>query len=214
MSAPFLILLGLAALVLTPALSNFGYWLLDENRPVEVLTFLIALLAAIEGFRLSQHYARKNRRRLLIFYGLFALLFFFFAMEEISWGQQFLGFDTPEFWRVRNAQDELTLHNYDFSGAKYLEVYPLIAGLIGLLSVGAAWLRLLPKSISPPLILVSWFAAISLHSGLDLFHEFYIFNPGLDELINALDEAAEMLVAIAGFLFVYLKRRLPVSASD
>jgi len=46
----------------------------------------------------------------LIYLGL-ALLFFFGAGEEISWGQRILGFETPETLAQVNKQDELNLHN-------------------------------------------------------------------------------------------------------
>ena len=46
----------------------------------------------------------------LIYLGL-ALLFFFGAGEEISWGQRIFGFKTPEPLAQVNKQDELNLHN-------------------------------------------------------------------------------------------------------
>lgn len=204
-TGPFLILAFLTVLLITPASSEFARWLLSENRPIELLTFAIALWTAFESFNLSR--VRKANQLERLSYLAVSFLFFFFAMEEISWGQQFIGFNTPEFWRVRNAQDELTLHNYDFAGAVYLEAYPFAAGIIGLIGIWAAWMNKLPEAISPPLILFSWFAAIALHSGIDLFHEFHIFSAAFDELINHLDEAAEMLVAIAGCLYVQLQAR-------
>ena len=206
--APLAAIALLAGLLSLSATSEFAQWLLDENRPVELLTFAFALLAAVKSFKFAQKQAKKNVP-IALFYLLFALLFFFFAMEEIAWGQQFLQFNTPEFWRIRNAQDELTLHNYDHPSVRYLETYPLLAGLIGLIGIWANLTRRLPKRICPPLILGTWFATIALHSGLDLFHEFHIFSPSLDDLINHLDEAAEMLVALSGLLYIhYNSRRL------
>lgn len=105
---------------------------------------------------------------------------------------------------MRNAQDELTLHNYDYPGVVYLEAYPLMSGLMGLGAIAASLMKKLPKALSPSLLLLPWFIAIALHSGIDLFHEFYIPFPAFDTLINHLDEAAEMLTAMAGFLYVYL----------
>jgi len=46
----------------------------------------------------------------LVYLGL-ALLFFFGAGEEISWGQRIFGFKTPEPLAQVNKQDELNLHN-------------------------------------------------------------------------------------------------------
>jgi hypothetical protein len=46
----------------------------------------------------------------LVYLGL-ALLFFFGAGEEISWGQRIFGFKTPDALAQVNKQDELNLHN-------------------------------------------------------------------------------------------------------
>lgn len=46
----------------------------------------------------------------LIYLGM-ALLFFFGAGEEISWGQRIFGFKTPDSLAQVNKQDELNLHN-------------------------------------------------------------------------------------------------------
>jgi hypothetical protein len=57
------------------------------------------------------------------FYLALAFFFFFGAGEEISWGQHYLHYATPEFWKSRNVQQELTVHNLiylnqrEFSGA-------------------------------------------------------------------------------------------------
>lgn len=207
LAGPLLILGVLAVFLLIPVTTKGTQWLLGENHPIELLTFVFALWAAFRSFKLSRREPIKKNRILSAFYLLFALLFFFFAMEEISWGQQFLKFSTPEFWRVRNVQDELTLHNYDFIGKDYLEIYPLIVGLVGLAGIWANWTGKFPKLFCPPLVLFSWFAAIVAHSSIDLFHDFYIFNTVFDDLINYLDEAVEMLVAMSGLLFVYFNAR-------
>src|SRR5690606_27922034 len=47
-----------------------------------------------------------------------AILFFFGAGEEISWGQRILGFDTPDELSAVNAQDEANLHNVEILGGK------------------------------------------------------------------------------------------------
>jgi len=65
------------------------------------------------GFRLARKSPDKTWTFLakqLIYLGL-ALLFFFGAGEEISWGQRILGFETPETLAQVNKQEELNLHN-------------------------------------------------------------------------------------------------------
>ncbi len=45
------------------------------------------------------------------FYLGMAFLFFFGAGEEISWGQHYLKYATPEFWQSHNVQAEFNVHN-------------------------------------------------------------------------------------------------------
>jgi len=42
---------------------------------------------------------------------LYALLFFFAAGEEISWGQRIFGWESGEFFMERNIQEETNIHN-------------------------------------------------------------------------------------------------------
>jgi hypothetical protein len=53
------------------------------------------------------------KKRSLIFL-LFALVFFFAAGEEISWGQRIFNFATPTAFEENNAQDEFNIHNLNF----------------------------------------------------------------------------------------------------
>ncbi len=46
----------------------------------------------------------------------YALLFFFGAGEEISWGQRIFGWETSEAMKELNRQDETNLHNIEFGG--------------------------------------------------------------------------------------------------
>jgi hypothetical protein len=42
---------------------------------------------------------------------VFALTCFYIAGEEMSWGQHFFNWSTPEYWAEINRQDETNLHN-------------------------------------------------------------------------------------------------------
>jgi len=54
-------------------------------------------------------FGRRTRRNLYL--GLLAVIMFICFGEEISWGQRFLGFQTPQFLAGLNAQNETNLHN-------------------------------------------------------------------------------------------------------
>ena len=46
-----------------------------------------------------------------VFFLLLAMAFIFAAGEEISWGQRIFNFDTPDYWKKLNKQNEFNLHN-------------------------------------------------------------------------------------------------------
>ncbi|MCQ0111330.1 hypothetical protein SAMN04487906_0593 [Zhouia amylolytica] len=48
----------------------------------------------------------------------FAILFFFGAGEEVSWGQRIFGIESSDFFLENNAQKETNLHNLVVSGKK------------------------------------------------------------------------------------------------
>lgn len=81
--------------------------LLIEDGLIETATVGMYLWAAITLFPV------KNKR----FFDYFILaICIFIAGEEISWGQRILGFETSEWWKSLNPQDETTFHNLDIGG--------------------------------------------------------------------------------------------------
>lgn len=107
-----------------------------------------------------------------------ALFCLFSAGEEISWGQRLFGFQPPEILLENNFQQEANLHNIlkgRAIGGFELEsknLLALVAAVFGILFPIAAHAlarhaeklgkRSALTSISPPLFLVPWFAAIAL----------------------------------------------------
>ena len=82
-----------------------------EDGPVEWLTtimlFLVTVVCIVHLFKFW------NSKKVLWKLGtlIFALLFFFAAGEEISWGQRIFGVESGEFFQENNAQGETNLHN-------------------------------------------------------------------------------------------------------
>lgn len=81
---------------------------------VENCTVLFLVTAVVLAVRL---YFMRDRVRSKLF-GPFVLVMalgcFFFAGEEASWGQHWMGYDTPEAIAERNDQGEFNLHNDPF----------------------------------------------------------------------------------------------------
>jgi hypothetical protein len=104
----FLVCLFGLLLLVSPA--AYGY-LLMEDTPSEWLGFLFLVVAGFLWLVAVRH--AYTRRQFLgsLFCLAMAVLCLFVAGEEISWGQRLLGFQTPGYFRERNIQGELTIHN-------------------------------------------------------------------------------------------------------
>ena len=81
-------------------------------------------------------------RWIVCIYLCLAGAFFFVGMEEISWGQRILGWETPSFWSEINLKKETNVHNLLWivspTFLRYLYMIPSILLIITLIS---AWVR-------------------------------------------------------------------------
>jgi hypothetical protein len=94
-------------LLLIPAL-NWEEGLYREYGFVENLTALLLLVGCIVLFA-AAFKTRDNIHRIWLI--LLALGAFVFCGEEISWGQHYFHWTTPEEWKEANRQRETNLHN-------------------------------------------------------------------------------------------------------
>ena len=113
----------------------YGKWIIPEGYGVlEFSQFITALLGLAVAVRLL--FDPFVRRRKLVFAVtiLGALSCFYIAGEEMSWGQHFFHWNTPEYWAEVNRQEETNLHNTYAIFEKWpraiLEVGILIGGLL------------------------------------------------------------------------------------
>jgi hypothetical protein len=89
---------------------------LPEDHYFEIIgasAFLVTSLLFLYGFRVARRTLDKSWPSVIkqtLYLGL-AVLFFFGAGEEISWGQRILGFATPDTISQVNRQEEFNLHN-------------------------------------------------------------------------------------------------------
>jgi hypothetical protein len=89
---------------------------IPEDHYFEIVgasSLLATSLLFLSGFRLARKTLDQTVASVvkqLVYLGL-AVVFFFGAGEEISWGQRILGFETPESVSQVNRQEEFNLHN-------------------------------------------------------------------------------------------------------
>ncbi len=91
--------------------SFFRHQFVVEDGPVEWTTVVGLLLLSGLCLQRAVHLRRSREKLFVTMTALYALVFFFGAGEEISWGQRILGIESSEFFETHNAQGETNLHN-------------------------------------------------------------------------------------------------------
>lgn len=104
----------------------------SENGPHELLQFFTIFSAFLVS--LSLLFSLSPKKEPLLFYWVLAatLSCFYVAAEEISWGQHFLDWSTPEYWSGYNDQNETNLHNT----SSWLDQKPRLLLEIGVITGG------------------------------------------------------------------------------
>jgi len=96
----------------------FDHQFIVEDGPVEYGTAFFLLCVSITAiYKLVSLWKYKSFTWRFGFI-MFALLFFFAAGEEISWGQRIFNIQTTEYFTEHNRQKELNLHNLEVDGVK------------------------------------------------------------------------------------------------
>lgn len=104
---------------------------LKEDGLVENLTVIFLLASSgIAVYRSIRGISTGNLLAILL-WGLFAILFFFAAGEEISWGQRIFNFETSPFFQQNNLQHESNLHNLVIGNVKINKlIFSQIMGVV------------------------------------------------------------------------------------
>lgn len=107
-------------------------WLYAEHGVSETLQWIIAFAAVYVGA--SAAMMKDAPKWLKAWAGVAALGCLYIALEEISYGQQFFNWNTPEYWSVVNDQGETNLHNtsswFDQKPRALLMLGIIVGGLI------------------------------------------------------------------------------------
>ena len=206
MIAPILIVFAQAALLIHPATRRVCLWILRENHPVELLTFVLFLIGGVAALLMTLKTRRCGKPPFVYrLYFVLSVALFFIAMEEIAWGQHLFGFHTPECLQSINRQGELTLHNIrPMQG--HSEVLRLVFGIGGLIAI---WRSSRPsyQNAAVPAILFPWFMVIALHAAVDVFNDEIPIQKYFDYLMMRTSELIELLIAITVLLYIHLNSR-------
>ncbi len=109
-------------------------YMYSEFGIIENLTVLFLFVTIIVCIMYLVSEKRFNFVGFKFWMGLFLLGAIYYAGEEISWGQHFFGWETPEHWTNVNDQQETNLHNtsalFDQIPRSLLSLAALIGGVI------------------------------------------------------------------------------------
>lgn len=104
--------------------------LAKEDGPIEWLTVVGLLLSCgVCLYRVITLRKTKNVSFLVV-WAFLALVCFFGAGEEISWGQRIFNVESSEWFKQNNAQQETNLHNLIVEGKKVNKI--IFSALLGL----------------------------------------------------------------------------------
>ncbi|MEM7618177.1 MAG: hypothetical protein AAF244_02220, partial [Pseudomonadota bacterium] len=100
----------------------------SENGPHEILQFGIISAAALVP--LYCFISRKTDKNIIykFWFGLAFICCVYVAGEEVSWGQHFFNWNTPESWQAVNDQHETNLHNT----SSWLDQKPRLILMLGI----------------------------------------------------------------------------------
>ena len=168
--------------------------LYEEDNFFEYFSVLLFLAAAFLLARTGMMFTglqQKFQLPLVFKWGLYVLVagLVFIALEEISWGQRILGFESPEELESINYQGEINLHN--IFNPFYELLYPVV-GISFFLFLFTGWI---PSRETQPLL----FRMLFPHPSLFPFAMVLLTSsiPGESELFE---------VILSYFIFFYALR--------
>ena len=107
-----------------------------EDGLLETLTFAIELAASFVFLACIRLNGRKGGATgVTALLAAMAAVCFLVAMEEISWGQRIFGWESSEFFREYNVQDETNIHNLFNLNQHFLIVYQTLGTFAALVLV-------------------------------------------------------------------------------
>ncbi len=148
-----------SAVIAWRAPEYFQFTFAAEDRLVENGTALFLLVASLVLAANARRLWRRGLRRAAALTGFYALLFFFGAGEEISWGQRIFNWETGDFFAANNYQGETNLHNLMVGEVRLAQVVfghaltvVLLLYLVALplLYVRAGWIARLTDALAVP----------------------------------------------------------------
>jgi hypothetical protein len=179
------------------------FWYVGEDGFAESLTALLFLGGFFYSIRARNELSRGGDKLLTPLFFVAILGMAFLAGEEVSWGQRFFHWSTPEALAERNVQGETTLHNIN-GVHQVIGLAQLLLGAYGTFlpllvpRLGAGPLKRLLTGIVPPARYIPYFVPLFVWRLARLFFE---IPEKHHYAITQINEVLECVLALGLMLF-------------
>ena len=113
---------------------------ISEDGPVEYLTFIVYIITFIISILVANSLRKLKRKRAATLFFIISFVFLLIAIEEVSWGQRMVGFETSGIFS-ESTQGEFNIH--DLRPFEYFEDPAfIVVGFVG----GLLWIVFLKSS--------------------------------------------------------------------
>jgi hypothetical protein len=109
----------------------FAKWIESESGFIENATALLLIPATIFALSVALRLYRQFGIAYLIWFTSVAVVCLGFAGEEISWGQHWLGWDSPDYFVENNRQGETNFHNLNIHLGRVVKSVLTLAIIVG-----------------------------------------------------------------------------------
>jgi hypothetical protein len=109
----------------------FPTWIESESGLIENATAVLLLPATVLAIVLAVRCYGQFGRMFSVWFAGFALMCFGFAGEEVSWGQHWLGWSSPEYFAEYNRQGETNFHNLNIHFGRVVKTLLTLVIIIG-----------------------------------------------------------------------------------
>jgi hypothetical protein len=211
----FWIPLLLALFVIASSQLSPGWYLrhvLPEGYgALEFLQFVLALGALYIAVRLLFRPFVRARPLVFTVTLLGALGSLYIAGEEMSWGQHFFHWNTPEYWALVNRQQETNLHNTYYIFEKLprsiLEIGVVVGGiLVPLAAYFYPWLRACRVSLFLPAAAILPAAiGVMLFKGIDRLQQINVMTSPVARPSETVETYLYLFIL---FFFIVYRRRI------
>lgn len=199
-----LILLFVFVLLLIGVIASWTnlYWFNNvyviEDGFIEWLTVLPLLIIVVVAIRYLVRLSSKRNWLFSVTMAFLAILCFFVAGEEISWGQRIFQVESSSFFKQNNAQAETNLHNLVVGGVK---INKLIFSQ-ALIAVAVIYLSLFPYLYKTK----SWFKNLVTRAGIPIVQPYHIVALVVTAILIALCNGrnSELLEFAGCFIFLLI----------